>query len=113
MADLSVSLVSSAPEDDEHDRREYSETMTETSEQTDSSEHKTNSTIHPPVLQRDLPESRIMGHSGPITSAVTESSGSAHASLPPGYMLQHQGQGVGNQKLKPGWFALTSHLSHS
>ena len=113
MADLSVSLVSSAAEDDERDRREYSETMTETSEQTDSSEHKTNSTIHPPVLQRDLPESGVMGHSGPITSAVTEASGSAHIGLPPGYMLQHQGQGLANHKLKPGWFALTSHLSHS
>ena len=35
----------------------------------------------------------------------------AHSSLPPGYMLQHQGLADG--KLKPGWFALTSHLSHS
>ena len=79
MADLSVSLVSSGPEDDENDRRDYSETTTETSEQTDTSEQKTNAATHPPELQRDLP---------------------------PGYMVQHH-------KLKPGWFALTSHLSHS
>ena len=82
MADLSVSLVSSGPED-ERDRRDYSEATTETSEQTDTSEQKTNAAIHPPELQQDLP---------------------------PGYMVQH---GLGARKLKPGWFALTSHLSHS
>ena len=85
MADLSVSLVSSGPEDDENDRRDYSESTTETSEQTDTSEQKTNAAVHPPELQRDLP---------------------------PGYMVQH-GQGLTDHKLKPGWFALTSHLSQS
>ena len=64
MADLSVSLVSSAPDNDERDRREFSETVTETSEQTDSSEHRANSTIDPPE---------------PFMSAGTEASGSAHA----------------------------------
>ncbi|MCG8625868.1 MAG: hypothetical protein MJE68_28210 [Proteobacteria bacterium] len=82
-ADLSVSLVSSGPEDDENDRRDYSEATTETSEQTDTSEQKTNAAVHPPELQRDLP---------------------------PGYM---HGQGLTDHKLKPGWFALTSHLSQS
>ena len=83
MADLSVSLVSSGPKDDENDRRDYSESTTETTEQTDISEQKTNAAVHPPELQRDLP---------------------------PGYMVQH---GLGGHKLKPGWFALTSHLSQS
>ena len=108
MADLSVSLVSSSPEDDEHDsKREYSETMTETSEQTDSSEQKTNSTVYPPEFQRDLLESEV----------GSETSGSAHVGLPPGYnvMLEQRchGQGLADHKLKPAWFALTSHLSHS
>ena len=80
MADLSVSLVSSGPEDDENDRRDYSEVTTETSEQTDTS---SNAAVHPPEVQRDLP---------------------------PGYMAQH---GPDDHKLKPGWFALTSHLSQS
>lgn len=98
MADLSVSLVSSTPDNDERDRREFSETVTETSEQTDSSEHRANSTIDPPE---------------PVMSAGTEASGNAHVGLPPGYKLQHYGQGLTDQRPKPGWFALTSHLSHS
>ena len=98
MADLSVSLVSSTLDNDERNRREFSETVTETSEQTDSSEHRANSTIDPPE---------------PVMSAGTEASGSAHVGLPPGYKLQHHGQGLTDQRPRPGWFALTSHLSHS
>jgi hypothetical protein len=114
MADLSVSLASSNPEDDELDRRDYSETTTETSEQTDISEHKTNVAIRPPVFQQDLIESRGMEHPGAVMSTRTETiNGSAHVGLPPGYMVQHHGQGQADHKLKPGWFALTSHLSHS
>ena len=109
--DLSVSLPSSVPEDEES-RKEYSET-TETSEQTDFSEQQAESTAHPSVVQRHFQESGVIGHSAADTAAVTEDSGSTHIGLPPGYMLQHQGQGLANAKLKPGWFALTSHLSHS
>ena len=110
--DLSVSLPSSVPEDEEN-RRECSET-TEASEQTDFSDQQAESTVHPSVFQRDFQENGVMGHPGPNTSAVTETSGRARIDLPPGYMLQHQGQGLATDaKPKPGWFALTTHLSHS
>ena len=100
--DLSVSLLSSVPEDEDSRRESY-----ETSEQTNNSgEQRTDLTA---VFQRELAGSGAIGH--PSISAMTNSSQAGHASLPPPGVTLHQG--LANGKLKPGWFALTSHLSHS